>query len=226
MITSKINQNELAINVDDSFVLTLYEEGSVVTIDSASFVLYDSSGNEKDSGSITPSDNTLTVSVSADTFSVVQENCRIEWTFTISSVERKINTFFDVVKWKIYNNVIDSDLKKYFPDLTDSLWTGETNFSDQINKAFEYVKIDIKNKGRRPYLIVNNDAVKQLIELRALSLVFLGFSREIDDNWIVKSKDFMSVYSDRFDSTVFKYDDDQSGTIDSETSFNSIRVKR
>ena len=45
------------------------------------------------------------------------------------------------------NYVVDGDLKKYYPLLSNWLWTGSADYSAQINEAFALLQDDLRAKG-------------------------------------------------------------------------------
>ena len=223
MIEAKFTFDEIYVAKEDALQLKAYKDGVAVECTVASYVLYDSGRTEIASGEITPvgesPNNVLNVTVQDSAFSEVEENCSIEWTFTADGKVRSFNNFFDVVKWKIYCNVIDSDLERYFPDLSEHK-IGQC-CDDQIELAWEYVKGDIKAKGRRPSLIVVDNDIKKLIELKALYFIYDFFYRQAtDDVWLLRADRAEQNYQDQFGKTTLKYDETQDGVVDNATGQN------
>lgn len=218
MIEAKFVYDEIFKAKEDTLKLLVYKNGVAVECTAASYILYNSGRTEIASGSITPTGtpaNELTVAVADTAFTEVEENCSIEWTFTADAEVMNFNSFFDVVKWKILLNVIDTDLEKYYPDIQDHLWSGQANYSTQIQLAWEYVKQDIKAKGRRPSLIVVDSDIKKLIELKSFVFIFDAFFRQaVDDVWLMRAQKAEENYRNQFDKTTLKYDESQDGIID------------
>jgi hypothetical protein len=49
----------------------------------------------------------------------------------------------DVLK----NYIVDADLEKYYPNLSEFLWTGKVSYQAQIQEAFEFVCDEIRHRG-------------------------------------------------------------------------------
>lgn len=225
-IQTQFQTPEIFKAATESLSLKVYEDGAAATLSDASYVLYDQGTTEKATGSITPSSNTLTVSVASTVFPVVLENCRIKWTFTVSSVEYTFQNHFDVVASKIVNPVIQADLEKNHPNLSDDLWSGETNFQTQIDKAFDYVRGRIKNKGLRAHLIIDAEQIKTAIEWKAMELIFFDFVREPNDQWDMRYQEAKAAFEEEFSSINFVYDTGDDGVADTQKRMNYYRMKR
>jgi hypothetical protein len=48
------------------------------------------------------------------------------------------------------NFVTDSDLQKYYPKISGSLWAGSADYQNQIDTAFENLTLDLWNRGINP----------------------------------------------------------------------------
>jgi len=218
MIEAKFIYDEVYKAASDTLRLEVYNDGAAVECSAASSILYNSGRTEKASGSITPTGtpaNILEVSIADSAYTEIEENCSIEWTFTADGEVRKFNSFFDVVEWKIHLNVIDSDLEKYHPDILDHLWTGQSTYANQIHLAWRAIKQDIKAKGRRPSLIVVDEDIKKLIELKTFCFIFESFYRKAsDDVWLVRADRADQAYKDQFNKTTLRYDESQDGIVD------------
>lgn len=214
----------------DTLRLEVYQDGAAVECTVASYILYNSGRTEIASGSITPTGtptNTLSVAIASDAFETIEENNSIEWTFTANSEVRNFNNFFDVVKWKINANVIDADLEKYYPELSNHIWSTQTNYSPQIDLAWQDVKRDIKAKGRRPSLIVVDSDIRKLIELKSFTHIFNAwFRKATDDVWLLRAQDAEKAYQEQFDKTELRYDESQDGIVDNAQNIGSYTLRR
>lgn len=222
--------DEIYAGKADSLKLEVYQDGAAVECTVASYALYNSGRTEIASGSITPSGtpaNTLTIPVASDAYENVEENNSVEWTFTVDLEVRNFNNFFDVVKWKIHANVIDSDLEKYYPDIQDHLWTGQANYSTQIQLAWQDVKRDIKAKGRRPSLIVVDADIKKLIELKSFVHIFNAWFRSAtDDVWLLRAQNAEVTYQEQFNKIELRYDESQDGIVDIKQRMGMYSLRR
>lgn len=228
MIEALFIHDEIYKAKADTLQLIVYKDGDAADCTVASYVLYNSGRTEIASGAITPSpSNTLAVAVASDAFTEIEENCSIEWTFTADGEVRNFNNFFDVVKWKIHNNVIDANLQKYYPDIQEHLWTAQTNYSPQIHLAWQDVKRDIKAKGRRPSLIVVDSDIAKLIELKSFVHIFNAFFRKAtDDVWLTRAKDAENEYANQFNKTILRYDESQDGIVDGKQQLGQYFLRR
>jgi hypothetical protein len=214
----------------EALELVVYNNGEAVECTAAAYVLYNSGRTQKASGAITPTGtpaNTLPVIIANTAFTSVEENCSIEWTFTADSKVRVFNSYFDVVAWKISCNVIDANLEKYYPDLSDHLWSGQSTYSTQIQLAFQDVKRDIKAKGRRANLIVVDADIAKLVELKSFVHIFNAFFRKpTDDVWLLRAQEAEAAYQSQFAKTILRYDETQDGIVDAEQKLGAVFLRR
>lgn len=231
-ISTQVSSNEVLKATAESISLTIYSAGTAATLSSCTYRILDSGGNVEASGSITPVANVMTVSIPATIFTVIEDNCRVEWSFTVSSVKYVVNSLFDVVSSKIFNCVVDQDLKDKYPYLSKELWSTQTNFSIQIDDAFKAVKTDIKNRGNYGRLLIDSEQIKPLIVHKALQTIFLPRSRQAGapgipgDLWWNLGTYHEKEYSKLFDSTHFVYDANSDAIVDQNRNFASIPVWR
>ena len=210
----------------ETLSLKVYEDGSAATLSNASYVLYDQGTTEKATGDITPSQNELSVSVASTVFPVVLKNCRIKWTFTVSSTEYVFQNLFHVVSTKLVNPVIQSDLEENHPQLSDELWSGETNFQTQIDKAFEKVRDKIISLEIYPHQTVDAEQLKGVIEWKALEIIFFDFIRETGDIWDYRYQEAKANFEAEFSTLNLMYDTGDDSVIDTGKRANYFRMRR
>lgn len=229
-ITIQVDKYEVFKASAETITLSVYEDGDATTLSNASYVLYDNGITEKASGSITPTNNTLSVNILATHFETVRENCRIEWTFTASSVEYTFNTLFDIVSSKVCNSVVDADLLKLYPELLDDLPASRTpaNFSPQIHEAFKDLKNDIRARNKDPHKMVDitPESFRKIIVHKALGIIFLNRAKEPDDLWWRLSEIHERKYRKLFENAKFPYDTNDDSVVDENHNFASIRLNR
>jgi hypothetical protein len=201
------------------------KDGVASEVSGASAVLYNSGSTEK----ATPipvisgaENNILTTTILDTYYTVIEENCRIEWTFSVDGKEQIYNNLFDVVNYKIVNPVITADLVAMHPDLTVDLWDTQDNFQPQIDEAYESVKTDIKNKGNRPALLVDMSQLTKPLKYNALSVIFWGQFVGPGDRWMVLAQKADEDYDTEFSKTVFKYDSTGDGPVSVDRTFGNI----
>lgn len=227
MITVKASTTEVLPATAGEVVLSVLDGGeAAVLAASASAIIKDSDGNTLSTQTPTPSENTITATIAADLFSDVEQDCLITWEFTVDGATHQVNTIFDVVKCILYNPISDQDLKDRHPDLSEDLPSTQSNFETQIEEAFRIVKEDIRNRGNRPNLLVDASQIASLVELKALELIFEGFTRKVDDLHYERWKWYGDRYQSRFTQMRFRYDQNEDAVIDSRLQFGSIKLQR
>lgn len=229
-ISIQVDKYEVFKATAENITLTVYKDGGAATLSNASYILYDNGTTEKSSGSITPSTNTLTVSIASTYFTVVRENCRIKWTFTVSAVAYTFNTLFDVVSSKVCNTVVDADLLKEYPELDDELPGDRSpaNYSPQIHAAFTKFKNDVRAKNHKPNQMIDitPEPFKDIIVQKSLALIFRNRFREEGDRWWLLYKEHEAEYQKLFDNAKFNYDTNDDSVVDEFHDFSSVRFGR
>lgn len=232
-ITTQFLSDEIYPNRAESLVVKVFEDGGAVEPTAATFTIYDSMGNEISSGTAVLSaesgesvTNIATASVGATDFTEDELDCHIEWTFTIYSKPYIFINLFDVVNYKIHNNVTDEDLLAYFPNLKEDLTSNQSNFDVQVQRAFIEVKTDLKEKGIIPRRMLDSEQVKHLIILKAFEIIFFSFPRQPESIWEIKYQSIKTKYEEYLKKLTLKYDTDESGTPETVVGFSTIRLQR
>ncbi|HDR67995.1 MAG TPA: hypothetical protein ENN61_02970 [Bacteroidaceae bacterium] len=144
------------------------------------------------------------------------EDAIIEISYVVSGVTCKAVFLFDVVLNKLEASVTDDDLKEYFPLLATEIWSGTSNYDDQIQEAFRMIKRDIKNKGKRPAMLIDGMQVRELVIFKTFEIIFFSFAKNEDSIWWTRYLEMKEKYKTAFEALRIKYDEDESGTIDSD----------
>ena len=110
---------EISVDLDYTFTYTYYENNIAQTPTSPSATVYDNGGNLVKSiiGSVSGSQMSFDF-LAADN-SATGKNFRLQMTFTVGGISKKVQFLFDVVKVAITNNVTDEDLFKRLKDIRD-----------------------------------------------------------------------------------------------------------
>jgi len=193
-----------------------YEAGAQLVPTSAKITIKDPDGTEiVDEASMTVGDDgTMTYSLAATSTADLWENATMEIAYVVSTVTYKAVFFFDVVLTALKPNVIDADLQKYFPQIVSDIWSGTSNYDGQIQEAFRILKRLIKDKGRRPAMLIDGSQVRELVIIKTFEIIFFNFSKAPDDIWWRRYEQYKELFQQRFNALVIKYDEDESGTID------------
>lgn len=203
----------------------VYSAGAQVKPTSATITIKDPDGEEIVSAAvmtINGTTGTLTYSLAQASTDELWENATMEITYVLSSVTYKAVFFFDVVLTALKPNVIDADLQKYFPQIVSDIWSGTSNYDGQIQEAFRIVKRLIKDRGRRPAMLIDGSQVRELVIIKTFEIIFFNFSKAPDDIWWRRYEQYKELYQQRFDALVIKYDEDESGTIDDSEAGGSL----
>lgn len=134
--------------------------------------------------------------------------------YTVSSVVYDGHFLFDVVRFPLRNVVLQSNLVDLHPDLTDILFSGESNYATQIARAYEDIYHFIESKGKRPYLILSSEDLRRPIEFQAMVRILRSRKKEDGDRWDGLKKDYEAQVQRWMDMAQFEYDSDSSGTLD------------
>jgi len=114
--------------------------------------------------------------------------------------------------------VVDADLQKLHPDMTNNLWAGKENYRVTIQQAYDQVIFDLGTAGFSAALISNSTGniswVKRVVSFMALLMIFRDFRSETGDRWDLLIDDYQKMYDKAIQSPVLDYDTDESGTID------------
>lgn len=165
---------------------------------------------------------TLTYTLEAAKTLRLWEAAIMEIAYVVGAVSYKAVFFFDVVLNALKCNVVDDDLKKYFPLLQNEIWAGTSNYSGQIDEAFRVLKRLIKDRGRRPAMLIDGAQVRELIIIKTFELIFFSFAKDPEDVWWKRYEQYRTLFNERFGSLVIKYDEDESGTVETDEKEDSL----
>ena len=195
----------------------VYEEGVQLIPSSATITVKNPSGTKQvEDQSVTVDSNigTMIYSLAATYTAKLWENAVIEISYVVSSVTYKAVFLFDVVLNKLKCSVVDYDLKGYYPKLENEIWDEQITYDPQIQEAFKIVKRDIKDKGKRPAMLIDGMQIREIIILKTFELIFFDFIKEEGDKWWIRHQDSQEKYRDRFAKLTIKYDVDESSLIE------------
>jgi hypothetical protein len=201
-----------------------FEGGTQLLPSSASITVKDPNGAAQvtDQAMSIDGSGTMTYTLAAEKTSTLWENAIIEISYVVSSLTYKAVFHFDVVLCQIKPAVVDADLKNYFPQLAQEIWADETNYDKQIQEAFRIIKRDIKDKGRRPAMLIDGMQIRELLVIKAFELIFFEFAKSEEDIWWKRYEEMKARYNERFDKLVIKYDQDEDMLIDEDEKIGSL----
>ena len=217
-------ENEATQGLPFPVEVKIYENGVQIVPTSATITVKSPSGEPViDEEEMTISQTgTLSYTIPANLLSTLWENALIEINYVDDDKSFKSLFYFDVVICPIKPTITDADLKTYFPQLGEEIWAGETNYDKQIQEAFRIIKRDIKNKGRRPSMLIDGTQVRELLILKAFELIFFDFAKSEEDIWWKRYEEMKEKYKTAFENLLIKYDQDEDSLIDSSETAASL----
>ena len=228
MNSIKLLSNEVAFGMGATIQLQFYVAKTPTQPTSAKFTLKSPSGitiiDAQDMTLLT--DELLEYSLESTDIENLGENYRIYVEYIYSGVTYPVNFLLDVVLTPLVLSITDLDLQERHPNLADDLWTGQTSYETQIALAFDVVKTDIKNRGNRPDMLIDNRQIEIPIEYKSLELIFFDFATSNEGiNW-ERYIEYKRKYSEFMSNLIVKYDSNRDGIIDSVESIGNLRLLR
>lgn len=217
MKTEILTEDQAVKSDDFPIELKVYEAGTQLVPTSATITIKNPAGTTQITAAAMAIavGGTMTYSLDSAYTATLWENAIIDVDYVVSTVTYKLIRFFDVVLNALTPCIIDADLKEYYPELTDEIWSGTSNYNDQIVEAFKEIKGDLKNKGRRPHMLIDGSQLRTPLIHKTFEIIFRDFFKELDDKWHVLMEIHSQKYKDEFAELAIKYDADEDGLIDS-----------
>lgn len=215
MITAKLTDDEAVKGIAFPVEFKAFDAGAQVVPASASLSFFDSDGNAVISAQAMTIDaaGTATYTIPADDLNALMENARIEILYVVNGVSIYHKDFVDVVRSKLTPVVTDDDLRAFYPDIRDEIFDEQANYAPQIDAAFQLIKRDIKNKGRRPSMLFDADQIREMLIYRTFDLIFRAFAKQPDDIWYIRAEQAKSMYEALLSAMLIVYDADEDGII-------------
>ena len=216
MITEILTEDQVVKSATFPIEAKVYDGGTQQVPSSATITVRNPGGvaQVEDQPVAISAAGTMTYTLPAANTAALWENAIIEITYTIGSVDSKMVRFFDVVLNKLSPCIVDADLKEYYPELADEIWSAESNYDDQIQEAFKILKRELKNKGNRPHMLIDGSQLRIPLIHKTFEIIFRGFFKEAGDKWHELYKEHELKFKDEFADLVIKYDSDEDGVID------------
>ncbi|OQY13972.1 MAG: hypothetical protein B6I31_00060 [Desulfobacteraceae bacterium 4572_19] len=227
MNSIKLLSNEVVFGKGTTAQFQYYVNGVATTPTSGKITLYNPDNvivfeNE----TMTINGSLIEYDLTAEHLSLLDENYRIIVEHIYNGQTYVSNFLLDVVLTPLVLSLTSSDLLDRHPTLNYDLWEGVTTYSVQIQKAFELIKKDIKNKGNRPSMIIDAHQIENIIELKTLELIYFDFATDNEGiNWERYLK-YKEQYAIELSNLVIKYDANEDGQVDSVVNFSTVRLRR
>jgi len=95
-------------------------------------------------------------------------------------------------------------------------YSARESFQDIINTAADETQKRFNQIKRRAYLLIDHSQIKDAIIYKALANIWRQKIKEKDDEYDIQYQHYLGEYNSYFSNTLWKYDSDYSGTIESD----------
>ena len=216
MLVEQLTEDQVVQDKTYPIEVKVYEGGVQKVPSSATITVKDAAGTAlvtAQAVSVAIS-GTMTYTLPAANTADLIEDGIIELTYIISAITYLAVFLYDVVLNKLKPTIIDQDLKNYAPQLADEIWSEQTNFDTQIQEAFRVIKRNIKDKGRRPHMLIDGSQLREVHIIKTMELIYFDFSKAVNDIFWEKYLVMKERYGELFDKLAIKYDSDEDGLIE------------
>lgn len=139
------------------------------------------------------------------------------WSLTIGGVSRDYQRPVYLVRRELYPTITDTDLLDYHTDLADVRDPANSTFQGQRDQAWTSIQKRLIERGNFPQLIMDDWALREIHVYKTLELIFRDAAQEIGDGrWKELAGEYARLFTEAWDRTNFRYDQDQEGTIDAD----------
>ena len=212
--------------------MPLYEDGQSPVIPvSGTFTLYNASKVAVTTGSVTVGTNGI---ASFDVIAIVlpdttplSDKWLEEWVLTLQDGRvETIRRDAYVCLRMLYNVVSEVMLLRRVSDLNDLKPPNKSNFHGYIDEAWNDTNVAIIQQGKRPYLIMNSYALKNIVFNRTLQYIFEDLETYMGEGrYSKRATEYAKLADDAFDDLKMEYDTSESNSrLSSEASLPVISV--
>ena len=210
-VVGVIDQNEVTINTDYYFKVSLYNEAYNTDYepDSATVKFLDSSGSTiLDTVTATVTDNDITYTLDSEYTGTAQLFNIAHISITKSTSVYSLSFIFHVVKQIIVSPVLESDITGRYEILSkQKLASGWCN---KIKNAFEMVKNDLRGKRGAEYVLglIDNTQIKELVILKTIIIIAMDLAAgQGDDGYMWRlMQETKAEYSKQLETGYMVYD--------------------
>ena len=198
--------------------LRLYFESTHAVPTSGTFSLYDPANTAVvNATAVVMSDGYATVTVAAATLTAYAFGAgwRVEWSLVMPDTYTHVfRNGASLVRVRLPPAASEADLLRLHPNLRDYLPTGATSWQDQLDVAWEYQVVGyLEANGKRPYLIVSQNAVVPWHAYEALAIIgsILNAGGDDETSWGRFQRRYEDLALKARTSCNFEYDETDSG---------------
>lgn len=139
------------------------------------------------------------------------------WTLTIGGVVQPDFALpIYLVRRTLQPVIDDTDLVELHSDLLALLPPDQDTFEDKRGAAFTLLQKELIRAGRRPQLVIDSWALRDLHRYWTLELIFrdFGMSMQEGSQYRELANEYRDLRKDEFSQSEFNYDFDEDGNID------------
>jgi len=201
----------------------IYRAGALVAPLSGTLTVYRADGTvvvNAAAVTITGSVATYALLGTLTTSLALEEGWLLEWTLQMSAtVQNVFRQDGALVRRTLYPVVTDADLFRRHSDLPQLLSTGTTSYQDYLDEAWATIINRLVAQGRRPYLVIQPSAMRDVHIALTLQLIFLDFQTSAGEGgrWQALAEHYGRAYTETWGQLRFSYDEADENKINPNT---------
>lgn len=194
--------------------MPVYEDGpSPVSPISGTFNLYDQNKTIIVTGPVVITNNIATFTIQSTSLPStlsLSDLWQEEWVLTMSSGVETIRRDAFLVLRSLYNVVNEAMLRRRVTDLASLKPSNIESFQGYIDEAFSDIQNKLIQAGKRPYLILNSYALKDVLVSTTLQYMFEDFETYMaEGRFSQRAEDYKKAAILAWDSLKLEYDDSE-----------------
>jgi len=198
----------------------VYRAGALVAPLSGTVTIYKADGTAVVNAAavvVTGNIATYTIMAATTTSLALEAGWLLEWSLAMSaSVTLTFRNDGALVRRSLFPVVTDADLLRRHSDLTALLAAGTTSYQDYLDEAWATICTRLAAQGRRPYLVIQPSALRDVHIAITLQLVFTDFQTSSGDGgrWQALSEHYQRMYTEAWNQLRFSYDESDENKVD------------
>jgi len=198
----------------------VFRLGVLVAPSSGTITIYRADGTVVASAvPVTIASSIATYSISSGTTAglSLEEGWLVEWALAMPDlVTHTFRTDAALVRRTLYPVITDADLQRRHSDLPALLATGVTSYQDYLDEAWATLTNRITAQGKRPYLIIQPSALREVHLMLTLHMVFLDYATSAGDSsrYQALADHYMRAYTEAWNGLRFFYDESDENKVD------------
>lgn len=198
----------------------VYRAGALVAPLSGTVTIYKADGTAVvNAAPVVITGNVATYTIMAGTTSslALESGWLLEWSLAMTaSVTLTFRNDGALVRRSLFPVVTDADLLRRHSDLNALLAAGTTSYQDYLDEAWATICTRLAAQGRRPFLVIQPSALRDVHIALTLQLIFTDFQTSAGDGgrWQALSEHYQRMYTDAWSQLRFSYDEADENKVD------------